>query len=37
MNTIMEILENIDINANCIEVVGRNTPWLLNNRSSLKL
>ena len=29
----MEILENIDINANCSEVVGRNTPWLLNNEA----
>ena len=37
MNTIMEILENIAINGNYSEVVGRSPPWLFNNRSSLKL
>ena len=37
VNTIMEILKNININANYSEIVGRSSPWLFNNRSSLKL
>ena len=33
----MNVLENIAIDANYSEVVGRSLLWLFNNRNSLKL